>query len=48
MVKARHLIEMLGLLAIVVGCWEIYAPLAWIVGGVVLLVIAFCWWALES
>lgn len=46
--RLRHLIELAGLLAIGVGCWQVYRPLAWIFGGVALLLLAFCWWALRE
>jgi hypothetical protein len=43
----RNSLELAGYAAIVFGVWRIYPPAAWIVGGLGLLLLAFCFWALE-
>jgi hypothetical protein len=43
----RNIIELAGYAVIVFGVWKIYPPAACIVGGLGLLLLAFCLWALE-
>lgn len=39
----RHILELLGLVAIGIGCYQICPPTAWIFGGAAALLLAFCW-----
>jgi len=44
----RHILELIGLAAIGIGCYQIYPPTAWLFGGAAALLLAFCWKLLET
>jgi hypothetical protein len=44
----RHILELLGLAAIGIGCYQIYPPVAWIFGGAITLVLAVGWYLHEK